>query len=276
LPAAADRAAAGDFVERIGRLPGTVLIYNHGYYGRLAGKGAYFNSVALSDVMGNDRPGSAEFERRRHQVIEVRDRAVEQHFDWVVVDQVETSWSPWFLYVDSFGFAPAAFYPVTGAVTRPESLMKKNPVANGGTYPLTDPVWNRYFFGSWSEPEPWGRWIRRKPAKRRRHLGQAVPSLAGLQMALSAETDYELRIDLALDCVAGTPIGDAGVSVVRLDLAWNGQPVGNELLSTCDERTASFQVGRQTIREGLNELHLLLTAPARYRVRITRLEVAGG
>jgi hypothetical protein len=275
LPTAADRAAARAFVERVRQLPGTVLINSHGYYGRLAGKGSYFNSVALSDVTGNDRPGSADFERRRQQVIEVRARAVsEQHFDWVIVDEVETSWPPWFLYVESFGFPPAAFYPVTGARTRPESLMKKNPVAKGGTYPLTDPSWNRYFSGSWSVPQPWGRWIRSKPAKRRRHFTEAAPSLAGLQIALSAEADYELRIDLTLDCVAGAPSGDAGVSAVRLDMAWNGQRVGSELLSTCDERTASFQVSRESIRDG-SELQFLLSAPARYRVRITGLDIAG-
>jgi hypothetical protein len=282
LPTVADRAAATAFVERIGQLPGAVLVHNHGYYGRLAGKGAYFSSVALGDVLGADRPGSAEFDRRRQQVQEVRDSAIsEQRFDWVVVDEVETSWSPWFLYVESLDFAPSAFYPVTGAKTRPERLMKKNPVAKGGAYPLTDPLWNRYLLGSWSEPQPWGRWIGGPPAKRRggrrgrggeRGLNQPASQLARLQMALSAETEYELRIGMGLDCIAGTEIREPRVQV---DVVWNGQPVTSEALSTCEEQTASFELSREAIRGGLNDLDLSVVGLAEdQRVRITRLEVA--
>lgn len=276
LPAAADRAAAQRFVERISRLPGAVLIHNHGYYGHLAGKGAWFNSVALGDVMGNSRPGSVDFDQRRQHVLEVHDRAVSsQRFEWVVVDEAAASWLPWYVNVDGFDFAPGVFYPVTGARTRPESLMRRNPVARGGVYPLTDPLWSGFLQGNWSEPQPWGRWF----------SGEDGPDAqpAGLRMALIQETGYEIRIALSLaesaslDEAGGPAPGDAATPCVQVDVQWNAQPVGIVCLAAGDEQTVNVSVSREMVREGLNDLQFLLKSPAReVRVRVTRIDIVAG
>ena len=59
VPDARDIAAGRRLVERIAAEPGDVLIPNHGYLGRMAGKPGQLHAMALSNAVHGERHGHA-------------------------------------------------------------------------------------------------------------------------------------------------------------------------------------------------------------------------
>lgn len=253
VPTAADRAAADAFVERLAGLDGSVLVFSHGAYARRAGKGPGLNSVALGDVAGNARPGSARFVERQREVADTLDRALAaQSFDWLVLDTPGESMLPWYLHVDGFHYGGDEMYPVTGARMRPESLLMANPVARGGRFPLDELLLRPYLAGAWGDPVAGGR-----------ALGAAG---GAVRLALAPGVGYRVVVALA-------PEGggdDAPVVTIR----WNGRVVAGPL-TPGQAGEAVFDIAAGEVAAGLNELEL---AVAGGRVLVHRLETrpAGG
>jgi hypothetical protein len=132
LPTRADRAAGDDLVQYIRRLPGDVLVWSHGYYTTLAGKGMHLHRMNYTDVAGlRSVPSTSDDNRwRRALAEEAFDDALRRHvFAWIIVDRPDEVklFSPYYLPVDSFENDPGVFIPVTGRQTRPEWVLKPNP-----------------------------------------------------------------------------------------------------------------------------------------------------
>lgn len=234
LPTATDRSKAEDFVRLVADLPGEVLVFNHAFINHLAGKTAYLHSAPYGDVVGSAaRPGS-DTAHRREAVLEVFNTALaEQRFDWIVLDKPETSWLPYYVYVSGLSDDSADFYPVTGARTRPESLMAKNPVARGGQLPLDQHLYGGLFSAGWSPPQLDGRW--------------ATGERSTIQVALE-QGDYRLEIRARPGCADGRPV------VREMIAGWNGTRLGGGSFSNCASHTFSFEIGRSQVAEGFNEL----------------------
>jgi hypothetical protein len=106
-------------VERLSRLEGDVLIPYHGHLSTLAGKRTFAHQSAIYDVLRGPRD-----DLRRALLDEIERTLREQRFAAVLVD------GEWFpeLLARHYGTHepvfddPGAFWPVTGARTRPEML----------------------------------------------------------------------------------------------------------------------------------------------------------
>ncbi|MBK8164770.1 MAG: glycosyltransferase family 39 protein [bacterium] len=254
LPSAADRAASHAFVERLSGLDGSVLVFSHGSYARLAGKGPGLNSVALGDVAGNVRPGNARFVARQREVAHAFDGAIAaQRFDWLVLDERDAAMLPWYLHVDGIRNEVDCMYPLTGARMRPESLLMANPVARGGEFPLGEPLLERYLSGPWGAPGDHGR-----------PLGTPMPGKAEgrLELALTPGDGYDI-------VVATAPDSSGRRDMPLLDLYWNGRL----MLAACPVARAdshTFRVGPEQVAESLNELRLAVHATdGAARLRVT-------
>ncbi len=132
LPTAADRQAGEQFLARLGSLPGTALVYEHGAYGPLAGKAASLHRAHYTDAAGEGSlaPATEDERWRREQVAAVLTDAIRhQAFDWIVVDRPGDLWAPYYVEAERLFAAPEGFFPVTGKRTRPEIVLVKNPHA---------------------------------------------------------------------------------------------------------------------------------------------------
>ena len=129
LPSPENRDKAGEFVQFTRQLPGKVWVINHTHFGYLAGKEPYFHGVAFGDIVGGSPPPpGTDAYRRREMAASVFQQAVsEQVFDWIIVDELDSAWEPYYIEVDQL---PFEFYPVTGAPIRPKTLLGRNPDAN--------------------------------------------------------------------------------------------------------------------------------------------------
>jgi len=258
IPSTKERQAAEAIIRRVRQLPGDVLVFHHGFVNYQAGKPSFLHSVPLGDVYAARlRRGTPAFERKR-QVQAMFTRAIaQQRFDWVVIDKPETSWFPYYLYVEPFTEDNGAIYPVTGTSMIPHSLTMKNPVAHGGVFPLDEPLLERYFIHGWSQAGSEGR----------RLLGDS----GALAIALERGHAYSLIVEVQPECPNGTPLANA------LRLTWNGELLGVVHLSACQAQTASFPIPTETLKKELNHLDFTLeglseTASTTSTVRISRIE----
>lgn len=129
LPSPENRDRTRQFVQFTSQLPGKVWVINHTHFGHLAGKESYFHGVTFGDIVGGSTPPTeTDVYRRREMAAGVFQQAVsEQVFDWIIVDDYNSLWEPYYIEVDQL---PFEFYPVTGAPTRPKILLARNPDAN--------------------------------------------------------------------------------------------------------------------------------------------------
>ncbi len=259
IPSARERQAAQAIIHRVSRLSGDVLVYHHGFVNYQAGKTSFMHSVPLGDVYAARlRRGTPAFQRKR-QVQDMFNRAIsQQRFDWVVIDQAEKSWFPYYLYVEPFVEDNGAKYPVTGTSMIPHSLAMKNPVARGGVFPLGEPLLARYFTNGWGNVGEKGRWMQ----------GEA----ATLMIALERRKDYRLLVEAQPSCPGGVPLAAA------LRISWNGEPLGVIPFSACQPGLASFPVAQDTLKKELNRLDFNLEGwsgalPSTATVEIIRLEL---
>ena len=97
-------------------------------------KQTYLHSAPFSDVLGANIPKTdIENYQRRQAVIDMFDQTIaDQYFNWIILDDPNTSWTPYYLFFEDITPQGNALTPVTGASARPASLTVRNPVAHGG------------------------------------------------------------------------------------------------------------------------------------------------
>ena len=240
LPKREDRVAAQAFLKRVEGLSGEVLLFNHGFMNDQAGKTQYLHGAPYSDmVSGFDWNATSETQQRKALVKDSLDQAIEsQVFDWVILDQPERNWTPYYVYVEDLSVVPGVFYPVTGAPTRPESLLIKNPIPSGGLLPLNDERFNTFFVDGWSDPQEWGRWMESEKA----------------MVHISLEkNEYLLKIRARPYCVDDQTIAR------RLLIGWNEHVYFETEITGCDPDIYQFYIPETKIANGLNDLWLQIS-----------------
>jgi hypothetical protein len=169
-----------------------------------------------------------------------------QHFDWVILDKAGQGWSPYYLILKELYEPSDPFYPVTGAPSRPELLLVKNPVVYGGAYPLGDRTYNPFFTQGWEEPSGGGR--------------QAVGPSSVLQVALEGDRAYQIQFEAQPNC----PAGRGAPSSLTID--WNEERLGEVRFASCARAAGSVDLPASAIRPGMNELNFAIqpipTAPS--------------
>jgi hypothetical protein len=234
LPTRADRSATESFVRQVANLPGEVLVFNHGYVSSLAGKTTYLHSAPYGDVVGSAVPKGSDTYWRREAVLATVHQAIsDQRFDWVILDKVGTGWLPYYIPVKDVSEDPDSFYPVTGAVTRPERLLVKNPVVRGGEFPLVQALFNPLFVHGWGEPGAGGR--------------PALGNRSVVQVALEKQK-YQIQIQVQPVCSESQPV------IQAIQIGWNDRPLAGESFSSCESRSIAVEIPRNEVSKGLNDL----------------------
>lgn len=236
VPTKSDKRAGESYIQRLKYLNGEVLTFNQGFVNNLAGKKTYFHSAPFGDVAGGIYPPrNDDFKQRKKMVLDVFSNAIEsQLFDWVILNKPQADWSPYYLYVDNLFDNPNLFYPVTGARSRPESLLIKNPVSLGGKYPLDDTQYDVFFLEGWSEAQPQGRWV--------------TSSQSILQISLEEDHSYQLIIKSEPACIEHSPI------VSTLEIIWNDQRLHSKNITTCQQYTFRVTLPEELISGNLDYL----------------------
>jgi hypothetical protein len=236
LPTGSDRAAAEKFVARVRALPGEVWVFSHGFYSYLAGKTTYFHSAPLGDVLGGNTPPQDSDTFRRWAIIAAlyQQAVIEQHFNWIIVDKLPISWAPYYVSVEELPDNQHVFYPVTGAPSRPEFLLARNPVAKGGQLPVDDPTFNALFVAGWNLPEDGKRWT--------------FGNRSVIQIPLEEGHSYQISGQIQPFCSEQHP------TIQTVKIGWNDQLLGEITFPSCDEQVTSFNLPAENIIKGVNEL----------------------
>jgi hypothetical protein len=120
VPTSRDAAVGNAVVERIRALPDGVLVLDHGYLARMAGKRSFAHGWAMTDVLWADHAGAGGVLES-----EVRDAIAARRFPALVLDQTPHWFARDFaaFYVRRDDLPdPAAFQPVSGARRRPSAI----------------------------------------------------------------------------------------------------------------------------------------------------------
>lgn len=117
IPSAADRAAGDDFIQKLSKIEGDVLIPYHGYYSVLAGKSAHAHVSSMIDIVVSGDPVWCV-----RLVDEINAQLRARKFGAIVLDREWFSKEVNANYVRREpGFSsPGVFWPVTGQRCRPE------------------------------------------------------------------------------------------------------------------------------------------------------------
>jgi hypothetical protein len=235
IPTRQDKAAADAFVHKIEQLPGEVLVFNHGFYSHLAGKQTYLHSAPLSDVLGAEiSRANHESYRRRQLVIDMFNQSISsQYFDWIILDDPDTAWTPHYLLVEDITPGGESLLPVTGAPARPASLTVKNPVSRGGELPLADLTYNFLFPNGWSLPDEGDRW--------------ALEPRAELEIILE-RGEYTLSMIVEPKCEGQQLL------VEKMNVEWNDQNLGDVNFHSCEPHSLHFNLPKKLIRKTANSL----------------------
>jgi hypothetical protein len=234
LPTDQTRREAQAFVDRVRALPGEVWIFNHGYFSSLAGKQSYLHSSPLSDIINaaDLPPRNAWRVDQTRQMFQ--DAMQDQQVPWIIGnDPSPKMWMPYYLVVEDL---PYEFYPLTGGYTRPRILLAANPVVFGGAFPLADPLFERYFSGSWLAPQDGSRTVQ---------TGRAE-----LSIGLQAGFDYELQLVLSADC------SNRVQQTAALSLGWNNKVLAEKITANCSPATTSYTIPKNVINQGMNDFWL--------------------
>lgn len=245
LPTEQDRLAGEQFVAQLAALPGEVLVFQHGFFSYLANKTPYMHSSPFSDAMGggNNYAGDDDSAnaRRRSQVRQMWEQVLYgQYFDWIIVDRDPETWLPYYLFAESlFVDNQEVFYPVTGAATRPKSLLVRNPLLRGGTVRFADLETDYLLESGWSVREEWGRWT--------------DGSHAMLEIALEQQ-DYLLKIE-------AFPFCHPQFEQQHMTMYWNEQHMGTYTYTTCETRVIIFDLPAAYITMPLNAVRIEIATP---------------
>jgi hypothetical protein len=235
IPTPNDRVLWADFVSRLAQLPGEVWVFNHGYVADIAGRRTYAHSVPYVDAAGLGLLGSRTEENRlrRERVQSAVQGAVhDQFFEWVVTGVPAADWLPYYLETELvFGQGHIPF-SVTGAAG-PEGLLRRNPVARGGSLPITDSSWDALFVKGWGNTEEWGRW--------------SVGTESVIQLAMEKDHNYGLMLQVFPSC-SSSEVKQA------MEVRWNGQSVGRYVFSVCETRAVDMTIPEGMITGGVDSL----------------------
>jgi hypothetical protein len=240
LPTEQDQQTGEQFVAQLSTLNGEVLVVHHGFFSYLAGKTSYLHSSPFSDAAswGNEYPASADSDNlhRRAQVQQVWQQAItQQYFDWIIVDKNPETFLPYYVHAESlFVDNQDSFYPVTGASTRPATLLVRNPVVQGGTVHFANSQTNYLLGSGWSVRENWGRWTDTSPVT--------------LKIALKQQ-DYILTLKTFPFCYPQ-------FEQQRITVYWNDHSLGAYTYKDCDIRTINFGVPAEHITMASDEVRI--------------------
>jgi hypothetical protein len=112
IPTAADRQAGKELIEKISRMPGEVLYFDHGYLPTLAGKASHAQACAVNDIFRADK-GTVGLKLRA----EIRAALKARRFSAVILEHPH--WFKMYLDEDYAVKEPVfgdknVFWPVTG------------------------------------------------------------------------------------------------------------------------------------------------------------------
>jgi hypothetical protein len=193
IPSQQDLVLGQRFVAQLEALDGDIWVFNHGFYTALAGKQTFLHSSPLGDIAGIEFPEDlpTDTAERRDQTLEmVKNARDNQQFSWVFVDKNPESWLPYYIPAMNFFEREDGFYPVTGAATRPDYGLYRNPIVYGGGFPLTSAFMNNFFSDNWIMAEN-GRRLR--------------GSEGDIDVVLRPDAQYALDILIAPYCESDTP-----------------------------------------------------------------------
>ncbi len=236
IPTQEDRQAGNNLVALVRDLPGDVLVFNHGYVNYLAGKNSYLQISALLDVIGGNEPKhNSDTYWRREQVWQTFNQArSKQIFDWAITDEPNQSWAPYYIYTRSIFHQPSVFFPVTGGLFRPESLMVKNPVARGGELNPSNSSLDPFFESGWGSAQDWGRWA---------NAGRAT-----VNVWLEEKHDYKIVVSAHPNCLQGKPF------IQTVEMYWDDQLLGEQMISACNTINWSQVVRANQVSNAGNHL----------------------
>ena len=229
LPSSYDQALAETFVAKLQNLPGKVWVYQHGTFTRLAGKGTYMHSSPFGDVVGGEISElNQNLSTRRQIAYDTFNQAfTDQFFDWVIIDQPDTSWAPYYLFAANLFENSQGFFPATGAYTRPASLMVKNPIAPGGEFPIADPNLNARFLKGWEALNGIERHI--------------ISERAEFQIALEDSHNYQVSLSLHAFCSEGVP------AIKSFMIGWEKETLALITSPTCEPVLLSLFLSEEAV-----------------------------
>jgi len=244
MPTLEDRLAGEGLLERLRNLPGEVLIFSHGFLNFQAGKSTYLHRAPLGDVVGAKiSPDEINLYWRKQMTKYLIEQAIaQQYFDWIITDKPEESWLPNYIYINNIFDEPDIFSPATGARTRPESLMARNPTANGGELPLTKPIFDTLFLTGWSLAQENGRWA------------QGMESIA--YIALEKGYPYQIIIQGSPACSNRNPNAD------RMAILWNNRSFGQVNIDSCERHIWTLEIPKKNIKKDFNTLQFVFSTTA--------------
>jgi hypothetical protein len=262
VPTRADRVAGDRFISLLRELPGEVLVWSHGHYEEMAGKSRHAHDMAVGDASGShSRPPRSEDNRWRRQLVShtwssgIRQQA----FDWIVVDSATSVWRPYYLEAAPIEAFPRVF---TGLVTRPRTLLVKNPLVNGGQLDLAAQRLNFLFGAGWGPPEQSGRLL--------------IGENATVAVALEPGSQYQVHVTLQASC--GSVLRKAIVGIW-----WNSRLLDRRTLAGCGSEEVISTVTPDSIDPGGNTLRLdtepsiagsaMSSSDDAWRIRMTALSV---
>jgi hypothetical protein len=111
--------------------------------------------------------------------------------------------------------------------------MRRNPVAHGGTVPLTDPSYDFLLGEGWSGADSWGRW--------------AMGHRAEVHLALETDRAYRIEVEAFGFC----PPDFSGQSV---QVGWNDVLLGQHTLTSCEREVFSFDLPADVPTRALDTL----------------------
>ena len=112
--------------------------------------------------------------------------------------------------------------------------MTKNPVAKGGTIPLTDSLFDVLFTKGWGPPESWGR--------------SANATGAEAQVALEPDHDYHIEIQASPTCQDNQPV------VQEIIVGWNNEILGTANIQDCTTQTIDLLIPTILVSKDTNQL----------------------
>jgi len=232
LPTKEYLSNAQRYIGALRDLPGNVWVLSHGFMSYQAGRPTYVHSSTLGNIGGSKPPSGTELFRRLEDARKVFQQVFEeQQFQWIITDGHSNIGRPYYLEV---GELPYEFYPVTGIKTRPRYLMTTNPVAKGGTLPLTDPLFDVLFTKGWSPPESWGRW--------------ANATHAEVQVALEADHNYQMEIQVSPTCQDNQP------ALQEISIGWNNEILDTANIQDCTAQTIDLLIPAILVSKDTNQL----------------------
>jgi hypothetical protein len=130
IPTENDGVAGERLVEYLSTFPGDVYVPNHPYLAVQAGKRPYAHGMAVRDVLkGEDSPV------KQNLVAEIREAFTERRFSAVLLDRarwwLEKDITDNYCRKDTTLFSEYAFWPVSGARTRPERVFLRCSTGTG-------------------------------------------------------------------------------------------------------------------------------------------------